>query len=191
MHRERGIAVDINEVVRRVGRERCVEGRLRVPAARRGPSTSLSTFPAASGANSTTVTGRRLRPRLITPSPAVRRFRTQLELSWRCVEIRKLRPLPSNKSTGVVRGCPDLRPRTVSNTIGPMGSPRRSSPLRTHVAAAWGRVDLDMVLMSKMIRPADVVARNSGIDTNRSSHGAAVYCPDGGDQGGPPEGGRE
>ena len=63
--------------------------------ARRGANTSLSTLPAVSGGNSTTVMGRWLRPRLSTPSPAVRRLRTQLELSWRWVETRKLRPLRS------------------------------------------------------------------------------------------------
>src|SRR2546427_5818616 len=56
--------------------------------ARRGANTSLSTLPAVSGGNSTTVMGRWLRPLLSTPSPAVRRLRTQLELSWRWVETR-------------------------------------------------------------------------------------------------------
>src|SRR5439155_8897545 len=67
--------------------QRCVgwDGKVRRrtnprSGARRGANTSLSTLPAVSGGNSTTVMGRWLRPRLSTPSPAVRRLRTQLEL---------------------------------------------------------------------------------------------------------------
>jgi hypothetical protein len=111
--------------------------------ARRGANTSFSTAPAVSGGNSTTEMGRRVRPRVSKPSRAARRLRTQLELSWRCVETRKLRPLRSNRSTGVVRSSPDLRPRTVSSTIGPMGRPARRSPLRIQVTARkslWPRV---------------------------------------------------
>jgi hypothetical protein len=51
--------------------------------------------------------------------------------------------LRSNRSTGVVRGCPDLRPRTVSSTMGPMGRPTRSSALRIQVTARkslWAKV---------------------------------------------------
>src|SRR5215207_2067470 len=97
--------------------------------AKRGPKTSLSTLPAASGVSSLAVTSCRRRPWVRVPSPAARRLRTQLELAPLWVATNQRPSSRSKRSTGVVRDCPVVRPRTVSRIIGPMGTPARSSCL--------------------------------------------------------------
>jgi amidase len=99
---------------------------------RYGASTRRRMAAASSGGSSMAWTATRRAPSATVASPAARRFLAQSTSPWYAWTNR--RPSNSSRPTGVVRGLPDRRPRTVRRMFGaPVGRPaamsRRASGL--------------------------------------------------------------
>src|SRR5947208_8359361 len=81
----------------------------------------------------------------MSASPAARRLRTQWTGPYAPITYRRLSI--STTATGAVRSWPEVRPRTVRSTFGPIGRPRPMSRRvrgldRRTIAGAWDIDDL-------------------------------------------------
>src|SRR5467141_3357899 len=125
-----------------------------------GASASRRIGPPSSGLTSMASTDSWRRPFETTASPDARRLRTQLTSpngDW-----TNRRPSTSTTATGKVRGTPEVRPRTVSRTLGPNGMPAPTSRrIRGFTAeTSDGAREVPWALMLDMVDAAFLSSRD-------------------------------